>query len=89
MKLEDVLPEMRKARRARPGNGIINHGFAWLDLSDITSVVSHYLLDDWELEPIPEQKIELTFIQFDKSCRNIGFPAQWICLLGEELGFNK
>lgn len=55
MKLEEILPELRKGRRAKTGG-------PWKGLNDVFRISSIEILmcDKWELEPLSEQKITIT-----------------------------
>src|SRR5437870_6019232 len=54
MKFEDVLPEMRKGRRARPTNfGNCN----WITLGDLHQFSDAIVINEWELEPLPKPRM--------------------------------
>lgn len=51
MKLEEILPEIRKGRRFRP-----NSSWRWCESDEMYSFSLEYVLNDtWDLEPIKQK----------------------------------
>lgn len=101
MKLEEILPLMRAGRRARCEQVHIQK--IWLTLEEIGiyknegSLLGAFLQGDWELEPLPEQKIEVTRKELRSAWEMHVFrPLPHACLgdihfenLCRELGFKN
>lgn len=79
MRFEDVLPEMRKGRRARPSD---HHDWFELDKMAGRFSLRNALEKEWELEPLPPQTVTITREQLAEALRSQGWNYSAVMLNG-------